>query len=445
MAISTRLNPYEPPADPASDPVIDPAVSGVVPAAIPALPASRAWLLVGGATMTMAVSYFDRQTLTALAPTLSGALKLTNQDFGWLVSGFSFAYMVGTPVAGRIVDRIGARRALLGAVLLWTVAAALHSLVWSFVTLLLLRVALGLAESPSFPGATQTIHRALPPASRARGIGFLFTGSSIGAFLAPFAAITLNQYYGWRVAFLVTAVAGLIWIPVWLYMTRGAKVQAVMDAPARQAGDAPASTERVSLVSLLRHRAVLKAAIVVLTTSPLIGFVLFWSAKYLNAAEGIHQNDLPRYLWLAPILFDLGAIGFGHLSSSYTEKFGGFSRPLFLCCGLLACVLPLMLVVRGPWVAVALAGIAIAGVAGLFVMFTADMIGQVPARAVGTAASLTATTQSIAFVISSPLIGLVVDRTHSYTLPIIVLSALALPGVLVYLLWRHPGSASAEL
>jgi ACS family hexuronate transporter-like MFS transporter len=396
-----------------------------------ALPASRAWLLVGGATLTMAVSYFDRQTLTVLAPTVSGALGLSNEDFGWLVSAFAFAYLVGTPICGKLVDRFGARRVLLGAVVLWTLVAALHSLVWSFAVLAVLRVGLGLAESPSYPGSTQTIHRALPPERRARGFGFLFTGSSLGALTAPFAAGYLNAHYGWRVAFLVTAIAGLAWIPMWLWVTRGREVRAALDAPPAVVNAAP-----VGVRAILTHKAVVRVLLVVFTTSPLIGFVLFWSAKYLAAVEGVHQNDLGRYLWVAPILFDLGSIGFGHLSSRHSEEHGTTSRGLFLVCGLLACALPLVFVARGPWAAIVLAGCAIAGVAGLFVIFTADMLGKVPAGAVGMASSLVATAQSLAFVISSPLIGRLVDKTQSYAAPIVVLTLLVIPGVATYLLWR---------
>ncbi len=148
----------------------------------------RAWLLVVVATLTMAVSYFDRQVLAALAPSVKKNLDVSNEAYGWLISAFSIAYLVGSPLAGALVDRVGARRGLLGAVLAWTAVAALHTIVPTFGVLFALRIALGLAESPSFPGAAQTVQRALPPESRARGFGLLFTGGSIGAAVAPLAA-----------------------------------------------------------------------------------------------------------------------------------------------------------------------------------------------------------------------------------------------------------------
>jgi MFS family permease len=114
----------------------------------------------------MAVSYIDRQTLSVIAPTVQAQLGIDDVAYGWLVSAFSIAYLVGAPIAGRVIDRVGARRGLLVAVLVWSGVAALHTLVPGFGVLFGLRIALGIAESPSFPGAAQTIHRALPPKDR---------------------------------------------------------------------------------------------------------------------------------------------------------------------------------------------------------------------------------------------------------------------------------------
>ncbi len=160
----------------------------------PSLSSGHAWALALVATFTMSVSYVDRQTLAALAPTVTRELHIDDTHYGFLLSAFSIAYLLGTPIAGRLVDIVGARRGLFGAVLVWSVVAALHALVPSFAVLFTLRIALGLAEAPSFPGAAQTVHRVLPPTERARGLGILFTGSSFGAMLAPKLAAFFNEH-----------------------------------------------------------------------------------------------------------------------------------------------------------------------------------------------------------------------------------------------------------
>ena len=187
----------------------------------------------------MAVSYVDRQTLAVLAPTVREALGISVSSYGWLVSAFSFAYLVGAPLAGRLIDAVGARRGLVGAVLVWSVVAALHAVVPGLFVLFALRIALGLTESPSFPGAAQTVHRALPPADRARGFGVLFTGSSFGAMVAPLLATWVAAHVGWRAAFLVTAVVGLCWVPLWIAVAFAGRARAVLDHAAEPPAGAP--------------------------------------------------------------------------------------------------------------------------------------------------------------------------------------------------------------
>src|SRR5258708_33701096 len=110
----------------------------------------------------MAISYVDRQTLAVLAPTVTKALHIDDAQYGWLASAFSIAYLVAAPIAGKVIGVVGARRGLLAAVLAWSLVAALHAVVPGFGVLFALRIALGGAGSPSFPGATQTVQRALP-------------------------------------------------------------------------------------------------------------------------------------------------------------------------------------------------------------------------------------------------------------------------------------------
>ena len=402
-----------------------------------ALDPGTGWGLAVGATLTMAVSYFDRQALAALAPTIIPALGMTNEQFGFLGSAFALAYLLGSPLAGRTIDTIRPRRGLFWAVLVWSSVAALHALIPGYGILFALRIGLGLSESPSFPGAAKTIDSALPPSERARGFGLLFTGSSLGALAAPFFASALTERFGWRIAFLGTAVVGLLWIPMWLWLTRTKAARAALDpkpadAATRRRGLAP-------ILEALRHPAVQRACVVVLATAPMVGFVLTMAPKYLADVEGVAQKDMGKYLWIPPVLFDIGSLGFGHLASAYAKRHGGEpSKLLFFGCGLLGSGLALMLVFPGPYQAVVICGVTLAGVGGLFAIFTSDKLSRVPLGLVSTAGGITAAAQSLAHIVALPLAGRAIDRTGGYHLPVVVLSLLVMPGVIIWLLWRPP-------
>ncbi len=400
-----------------------------------------AWAVAITATLTMAVSYADRQAFAVLAPTVTKALAISETTYGWLLSAFSCAYLVGAPLAGRWIDRVGAKRGLVVAVLVWSGVAALHALVPgvhavipAIAVLFTLRIGLGLAEAPSFPGAAQTVQRILPPASRPRGFGVLFIGSSVGAMVVPALCGWLNSRWGFRAAFVGVAVGGLLWLPLWIYMTR---LRGVASQLATK--DASETAEPPSLGSLLRHPAVLRAMAVVLAAAPLMSYGLNWSAKYLAAIHHIAQGDLGHYLWLPPLLYDLGSLGFGHLASIRARKNQIRPTPPLVLVGV-ACTVGLSLAAissaSSAMTAAAVFGVAMAGGGGLFALVTADCLARVPANAVSAAAGSLASAQSVAYIIASPLIGYGVAHVgHDHVA--IYLAFWLLPGCAAWL-WPRP-------
>src|SRR4051812_17127752 len=133
------------------------------------LPRRSAWAVSLAAMAAMALSYVDRQTLAVLAPTVTKALGISDAQYGWLGSAFAIAYLAAGPLAGALVDRFGARRSLPWAIVVWSFVAALHAVVPGFGVLFALRLALGVAEAPSFPAGAQIVQRVLPAADRPRG------------------------------------------------------------------------------------------------------------------------------------------------------------------------------------------------------------------------------------------------------------------------------------
>lgn len=393
----------------------------------------RAWALALAATFTMAVSYLDRQTLAVLAPTVTEALHIDEHSYGWLVSAFSFAYLVGPPLAGRWLDRFGARRGLVYSVLIWSAVAASHSLVTGYSMLFAMRIALGLAESPSFPGAAQVVQRGLPLEDRPRALGILFTGSSFGAMVAPWLATKLTFHFGWRGAFLGTALVGLMWVPIWILLTRGAATHAALDRA--EAGAAAAA--RSDWLGLLRDPAVLRATAVVLGAAPFIGVVMNWSSKFLVRHHALTQADMGRYLWIPPLMFDIGSVAFGHFASRRVARLRDGSPARFLLGLAAACSLALVAMpsAPGPVSAMLVAGLAMAGGGGLFAILSSDMLARVPGRLVSSACGLTAAAQSLAYIIANPLVGRSVDRWQSFTPALIALGLCVIPGCAIWIAW----------
>ncbi|MCS6898359.1 MAG: MFS transporter [Myxococcales bacterium] len=407
---------------------------------------TRAWGLALAATLTMTVSYLDRQTLAVLAPTVTTVFGLQERDYGLLMSAFSIAYLLGTPAAGWLVDRVGARRGLPVSLLLWTLVAAAHALAPGFGMLFTLRILLGFAEAPSFPGAAQTVQRALPPQEQARGMGILFTGSSLGAMVAPKLATWLNSSLGWQEAFVGTALVGLLWVPLWLWLTSTPEAKAVLDTvPEESAG----KRSSVSLGELMRNPAVLRALLVVLASAPAISFSLLWGAKYLVKVHGLTQAQVGNVLWIPPVAFDLGSVIFGDLAS---RQRCGRPGPVEPARGLVlgAAVLGAAMIgaAQGGSLEVALLSLSLsmAGGGGLFAVATADMMARVPPGSVSTAGGITAAAQSLTYIVLNPLLGRYLDGGGTYQAILLALGFWVLPGSVLWVLWvpaswREEGSS----
>lgn len=392
-----------------------------------------AWQVAIVATLTMTVSYVDRTTFSVLAPAITKDLGISNEQYGWLVSAFSIAYLFGTPLAGWWIDLIGARRGLVISVLAWSAVAALHAVAPGLAALLVLRILLGLTEGPGFPGAAQTMQRILPPGDRERGFGVLFTGSSFGTMIVAPAAAALFAIAGWRYALLLTTLGGLIWIPLWLWVTRRADVRAQLELAEER------STEpRPRFAELVRNPIMVRALLAILSAAPMFGFAPAWGAKYFVATFHISQADVGHYLWIPPLLLDVAAIGFGDLASRQRRGDGVPPRALVAIATAMTAAVALLPLASSPAQGIAIMAVGLGGSGAVYALVTADLLARIPRSSTSFAGGVLAGAQSVALIVSNPLVGWAVDWRGNYDISAIAVGLWALPGCIAWLLWRPP-------
>jgi MFS transporter, ACS family, hexuronate transporter len=378
------------------------------------------------------VSYVDRQTVSILSIAITKSLDISEAEWGWVVSMFSLAYLVGTPLGGWWIGRVGARRGLVIALVIWSAVAALHALVPSLGALIVLRIALGITEGPGYPAASQSMHRIFPPVDRARGFGMLFVGASLGTMVAgPLASTLYRETGGWRLAFLGTALVGLLWLVPWIALTRRPEMRAKLD---ERDTDAPRATFR-SLPQIALHPAIRRAVVAVFVTAPIMGFVFGWSAKYLGKAFAVTQGDVGDYVWLPALAFDVGALLYGYLAARHRRASESSPRLLVTVALALALVIALVPTGRTAWEATILFAIAMTGVAGLLTLVTSDALARIPGEQVALASGVLAGAQSLSMITLGPLIGWSIGRRGDYVEATIGLGALLLPGTIAWLVW----------
>src|SRR5262245_18496845 len=180
----------------------------------------RRWMPAFSMLLVSLISYIDRTTLALLAPTILKETGLNAQEYGYIISAFSVAYMLSNPVWGSILERVGLRRGMTAAVGCWTAASVAHVFAsgpWSFGAA---RAALGFGEGATFPGGYRTVVQTLPPEQRGRGLAVAYSGGSLGAVTTPLIITPIFLWWGWRGAFWFTGLIGIAWIAMWTVVGR---------------------------------------------------------------------------------------------------------------------------------------------------------------------------------------------------------------------------------
>ncbi|HXJ07830.1 MAG TPA: MFS transporter [Candidatus Acidoferrum sp.] len=155
--------------------------------------------------------FLARMSVLYLVPFIVPELHLSHEQVGLLASALALAWAASGLIFGAISDRIGRRPVLIPAVFLFSLLSWLSGLARSFVELLFVRTLMGVAEGPTFPTMTSMIEATSEPKNRGRDIGIVVSaGALVGLALAPVLTTQIAARFGWRAAFFVTGIPGMI-------------------------------------------------------------------------------------------------------------------------------------------------------------------------------------------------------------------------------------------
>ncbi|PHR96348.1 MAG: MFS transporter [Oceanobacter sp.] len=178
--------------------------------------------LIGVLSLTFGVVFFDRQAMNFLAPFVQDDLGLSNTQIGILASALALTWAFSGVFFGRLCDRFGRQRlVLITAVIVFSLSSVLSGLATSFLFLLAARMLMGLAEGPVLPISQTVVALESSPERRGVNMGFMqqFGSNILGTFLAPLVLVALATQLGWREAFYIAGIPGLICaLLIWLYM-----------------------------------------------------------------------------------------------------------------------------------------------------------------------------------------------------------------------------------
>jgi predicted MFS family arabinose efflux permease len=261
-------------------------------------------------------NFIDRQILSILMESIKIDLGLTDQALGFL-AGFAFASfyaVMGIPIA-LWADRGNRRNLISLALAIWSIMTAMSGLAQNFVHLALARIGVGIGEAGCSPPAHSIISDYYPQNERATALGIYALGIPFGIMFGMFIGGWINEEFGWRRAFFVVGLPGLILALI---------VRFTLQEPARgmsdnRSVDASAPTFLQTLRFLMRRPSFVHSAFGA-ALAAFVGYAaISWFPSFLIRSHGMATTEIG--LWLGLILGIPGGIGI-FLGGYLADKFG---------------------------------------------------------------------------------------------------------------------------
>ncbi len=268
---------------------------------------NRRWVIIGLLFASTFLNYFDRQTLSILKPVLKGEFGFDDNGYANIVSAFMITYVIAYTLAGRLVDRAGSRISLTLFVSVWSIANLLTGLAQTIGHLLACRAVLGAAEPGNYPAALRAATTWFPDRLRGIATSIYQSGSATAAVIAMPVVAYVAARWGWRTAFVLPGIVGLLWAVAWWRIYRAPSAEYAPHPPQGEPGRAPWS-------QLLRHPALWGIVLARLVSDQVWYFCLFWMPGYFQ--ENLKLTLIAAGLigWVPFLVADLSGIASGLVS-----------------------------------------------------------------------------------------------------------------------------------
>lgn len=286
-------------------------------------------------------NYVDRQIVFPLFPLIRNEFSLTYFQVGSLAAAFSIVHALATLPFGMLADRTSRKKIISYALFFWSGATFFSGLAGSFRTLLTTRALVGVGEAAYSPAATAIITGTFGKNVRARVQGMFDSGMFVGGALGLALGGIIGQAVGWRPAFFLVGIPGLL---------LGLSIFRIPEP-------AHASEERVPLKSLLK----IPAYLMILIGGWFITFAahayIIWTMEFVYRYKGFTLRQAGMSMGMLTLVIGVVGIGCGAALADFLAKRYSFGR---------IAVVPMAFLTSAPFVLLALGATSKAAVLALF-------------------------------------------------------------------------------
>lgn len=272
------------------------------------------------------INYIDRTAFALLWPEMGKDLGMDNSDYALMLNIFLFTYAVSKFISGRLYDQIGTRIGFVVSIVVWSAAAAFHSLARGIISLSVVRGLLGLGEAGLWPGAVKSNGEWFPVKQRALAQGIFNAGASIGNVVAPVIIVYLYAQFGWKSTYIILGALGLLWVIPWIivnkskpkdhpWITDNERNMLLNDR--KENNDVVVEgAKSLSVPKILSYKEPWGILLCRFFIEPIWWFFAGWMPIYLNSEFGLSIEEIGNTMWISYLMAAAGGI----LGGLFTEE-----------------------------------------------------------------------------------------------------------------------------
>jgi len=315
---------------------------------------ARAWYALGVLTLIYALHAVDRSVMSIVIEPIKKEFGLADGQLGILTGlAFSLTYAVAGLPLGYLIDRTDRRRLLSILVAIWSGFTTLCGLAQSYAGLVGARLAVGLAEAGGAPTALSMIGDLFPPRRRSTAIGIFWASTALGTAASFILGSMIAVHYGWRAAFLIAGLPGLV-VAALMYFT------VVEPKRTAAAGNKDAPPLRETLRYVLGRPLFVHVFLGMTLNSIMLSGVLVWQASFLIRVHHLSLAQAGLLAGLAAGIFGgLGSLLGGPLGDRVFKRGGVAALPLAAASTTVASLLTGLVFLLSDNLVLALAGLVL--------------------------------------------------------------------------------------
>ncbi len=353
------------------------------------------------------LNYVDRGAIGIAGPLMKGELGLSATRFGVAVSAFFWIYAPIQLVIGRLCDRLSVYRVYGAGIALWAASTFLTSFVGGFVSLLTLRVLLGLGESVAFPASSKMIARHVPASQRGMANAVVGAALAFGPAFGTLAGGLITASFGWRPMFFIFGAVTFLWLVPWTRSVRS------VGGEADHWGNDPVPVGKIT-----RHFSLWAMSVGHITNTYGFYFLLAWLPLFLVQQRGL---SIEQMSWFATLTFaaqGVSALALGWISDRWSARGrseGAVRRAMLVTAHaiLAVSIIGILAGGTGGWLALWLILSGAAGGAGALNMYAIAQMFAGP-RASGTWVGVQNAIGNLSGIVGPVATGIIIDWSGSY-------------------------------